>query len=220
MHENDCCRLQPGLRAALRRGVATVRAAVVAAFVGLLSVGWASETQTAAAPSSLPPQVIGLGLPAAPAEVERYAITIFPDGRNLPAGRGSVGQGARLYAMHCAACHGAQGIEGPAARLVGTDGFIGWTDPLRPLRVRKYPLQVLSVGAMWPYATTVFDYVRRGMPLHAPKSLSDDEVYAVTAHLLHWNGLVAANAVMDKESLPQVVMPGRARTVSAWPLAR
>jgi cytochrome c len=153
-------------------------------------------------------------------EVDRYAITIFPDGRNLPPGQGSVARGAQLYVQHCAACHGAQGVEGPASRLVGSDGFIAWNDLLRPLRVRQYPLQVLSVGAMWPYATTVFDYVRRGMPMHAPKSLTDDEVYAVTAHLLHWNGLVAANAVMDKESLPQVVMPGRDRTVSAWPLGR
>ena len=129
-------------------------------------------------------------------------------------------QGARLYAMHCAACHGAKGIEGPAARLAGSDGFIGWSDPLRPLRVRKYPLQVLSVGAMWPYATTVFDYVRRGMPMHAPKSLTDDEVYAITAHLLHLNGLVPGDAIMDKEKLPRVVMPGRDRTVSAWPQER
>ena len=164
-----------------------------------------------------PPAVIGLAQPLSSEEVERYAITIFPDGRNLPPGRGSVAQGAQLYARHCAACHGAQGVEGPASRLVGSDGFIAWNDLLRPLRVRQYPLQVLSVGAMWPYATTVFDYVRRAMPHHAPKSLTDDEVYAITAHLLHLNGLVGADAVMDRTSLPKVVMPGLARTVSAWP---
>ena len=217
MREDHCCQWLPVACATLRRGV------VVALVAGLVGAGAASEAQapSAAAPEpAAPPHVIGLGQPLAPADVERHAITVFPDGRNLPAGRGSVEQGARLYAMHCAACHGAKGIEGPAARLAGSDGFIGWSDPLRPLRVRKYPLQVLSVGAMWPYATTVFDYVRRGMPMHAPKSLTDDEVYAITAHLLHLNGLVPGDAIMDKEKLPRVVMPGRDRTVSAWPQER
>lgn len=162
-------------------------------------------------------EVIGLGLALEPAQIERHAITIFPDGRNLPPGQGNAGQGAQLYQAQCAACHGPRGIEGPAARLAGSDGFIGWDDPLRPLRVRKYPLQVLSVGALWPYATTLFDYVRRAMPHQAPKSLTDDEVYAITAHVLHLNGLVPSDAVMDRRSLPLVVMPGQARTVSAWP---
>ena len=217
MREYHCCQWLPAGRATLRRG------AVAAMVAGLVGAGAASEAQapSAAAPEpAAPPHVIGLGQPLAPADVERHAITVFPNGRNLPVGRGSVEQGARLYAMHCAACHGAKGIEGPAARLAGSDGFIGWSDPLRPLRVRKYPLQVLSVGAMWPYATTVFDYVRRGMPTHAPKSLTDDEVYAITAHLLHLNGLVPGDAIMDKEKLPRVVMPGRDRTVSAWPQER
>lgn len=218
MRDGLCCQLLNAGHAALRRGVA------VAMMAGLLGAGGASDAQApsaaALASAAAPSHVIGLGQPLSPADIARYAITIFPDGRNLPPGRGSVEQGARLYAMHCAACHGAKGIEGPAARLVGTDGFIGWSDPLRPLRVRKYPLQVLSVGAMWPYATTVFDYVRRGMPMHAPKSLTDDEVYGITAHLLHLNGLVAGDAVMDKEKLPKVVMPGRDRTVSAWPQER
>lgn len=215
MRDGRCCKIGPAARACLRLGVP------VAMLVGLLGYGATIRAQGTSPPAPAPATAsVGLGLPLSPAEAERYAITIFPDGRNLPPGRGSVEQGARLYVMHCAACHGAQGIEGPASRLVGSDGFIAWNDLLRPLRVRKYPLQVLSVGAMWPYATTLFDYVRRGMPMHAPKSLTDEEVYAVTAHLLHRNGLVPAHAVMDRESLPQVVMPGRDRTVSAWPLDR
>lgn len=161
--------------------------------------------------------MVGLGQPLERAQIERYAITIFPDGRKLPPGQGNVAQGAALYQAHCAACHGAKGIEGPAARLAGTDGFMGWSDPLRPLRVLKYPLLVVSVGARWPYATSLFDYVRRAMPHHAPKSLSDDEVYAVTAHLLHLNDLVAFAAVMNRETLPRVVMPGLEKTVLAWP---
>ena len=82
------------------------------------------------------------------------------------------------------------GIEGPAARLVGSDGFFSWHDPLRVLRIASQPLQVLSVGASWPYATTLF---RLYPPRHAApgtKTLTDDEVYALTAHLLHRNGLV------------------------------
>jgi S-disulfanyl-L-cysteine oxidoreductase SoxD len=167
-----------------------------------------------------PTPISGLGQPLDAADIERHAITIFPDGRNLPPGQGSVEQGARLYGQHCAACHGVRGIEGPAARLAGTDGFIAWSDPLRPLRVRRHPLLVLSVGAMWPHATTLFDYVRRAMPMHAPKTLGDDEVYALTAHLLHLNRLVPADAVMSRETLPQVVMPGLARTLNAWPTDR
>lgn len=210
MRDDACCQIPVASRVFARLFV------VATTVLGLFGAGGASRAQ------GLPPQslVVGLGLPLSAADIERYAITVFPDGRNLPPGHGSVEQGARLYARHCAACHGAQGIEGPASRLAGTDGFVAWSDPLRPLRVRKYPLQVLSVGALWPYATTVFDYVRRGMPQHAPKSLTDDEVYAITAHLLHLNGLVAGDAVMDKDKLPKVVMPGRDRTVSAWPPAR
>src|SRR3990167_59176 len=137
MREDLCIQLLPAGRATLRRGVA------VAMVVGLLSAGRASEVQapSAAAPApAAPPLVIGLGQPLSPADIDRYAITVFPNGRNLPPGRGSVEQGARLYAMHCAACHGAQGIEGPAARLAGTDGFIGWRDPRRPVRWPEEPL--------------------------------------------------------------------------------
>ena len=116
-----------------------------------------------------------------------------------------------------AACHGEKGIEGPATRLAGSDGLFGWDDPLRIVRIKKYPLLIWSMGARWPYATSIFDYVRRAMPHTAPKSLSDDQVYAVTAFLLHLNELVDANAVMDRQALPKVKMPAQGRSVSAWP---
>ncbi|MDP3651775.1 MAG: cytochrome c [Rhodoferax sp.] len=183
----------------------------------------AVQAQPLAAPDRQPalplitPPIIGLGQPLPQAHIDRFSITIFPDGRNLPPGQGSVAQGARLYQAQCAACHGDTGIEGPAARLAGSDGFFGWSDPLRVLRIRSNPLLVVSVGARWPYATTLFDYVRRAMPHHAPKSLTDDAVYALTAHLLHLNGLVPSTAVMNREALPRVSMPGLAKTVSAWP---
>lgn len=159
------------------------------------------------------PEVVGLGMPASREQWAVYDITVFPDGRGLPPGSGGVNQGRTLYAAQCAACHGANGTEGPAARLVGSDGFIGWDDLLRPLRIRKYPLLIQSVGARWPHATTLFDYIRRAMPYYAPKSLSNDEVYALTAFILHRHGLVAQNAVMDASSLPKVIMPALANSV-------
>ena len=158
-----------------------------------------------------------LGQPVDTAELARLSITVWPDGRGLPPGHGSVAEGRRLYAARCAACHGATGIEGPSARLAGSDGWFAWSDPLRALRIRRHPLLLLSVGAMWPYATSVFDYVRRAMPHPAPGSLSDEEVYALTAQLLHLNGLLPAGAALDRDTLPMVVMPGLARGVSAWP---
>ncbi|MEW5782254.1 MAG: c-type cytochrome [Pseudomonadota bacterium] len=177
---------------------------VIAAVLGSTSV-----TSQAAQP--------GLGVPLDPRGAQVLSKTVFPDGRGLPPGQGTVAQGRTLYAQHCAMCHGVRGIEGPAARLAGSDGFIAWSDPLRPLRALKHPILVLSVGAQWPYATSIFDYVRRAMPYHAPKSLNDDEVYAVTGYLLHLNGLVGADAVMDRHTLPTVRMPGLARSVWAWP---
>lgn len=158
----------------------------------------------------------GFGVPLDDAEIRRYSITVFPDGRNLPQGRGSVTQGRTLFQAQCAMCHGANGIEGPAARLAGSDGFFSLSDPLRIMRIRKYPLLVLSVGGQWPYATSIFDYVRRAMPHYAPKSLKDEDVYALTAYILNLNEIVAKDAVLDSDSLPKVVMPGLARTVSAW----
>lgn len=170
----------------------------------------------AAAPARAQP---GLGMPLAATDLATLPVTVFPDGRGLPPGQGSVPQGQGLYAQHCAACHGDTGREGPRARLVGSDGFWAWNDPLRPLRVLKQPLQVLSVGAQWPYAAPVYDYIWRAMPYQAPKSLAPSEVYAITAYLLHLNGLLAADATLDRNSLPRVRMPGLARTVMAWPQA-
>lgn len=158
-----------------------------------------------------------LGLPLSDDDTARFSITVFPDGRNLPPGQGSVSEGRHLFQSQCAMCHGAGGIEGPAARLAGSDGFFSLSDPLRIVRINKHPLLILSVGAQWPYATSIFDYVRRAMPHHAPKSLKDDEVYALTAYILHLNRLIEEDAVIDRASLPRVTMPGLARTVSGWP---
>lgn len=158
-----------------------------------------------------------LGTPVNQNEIDRWSITIFPDGRNLPAGSGNARDGAVLYNAGCAACHGPGGKEGPASRLVGSDGFFSLKDPLRILRIRKNPLLLVSVGGQWPYATTIFDYIRRAMPHTAPKSLSNDEVYALTAYVLYLNGLTDKESRLDARTLPRIVMPGRDRTVSQWP---
>jgi len=107
--------------------------------------------------------------------------------------------------------------EFSAARLAGSDGWFSFADPLRILRIDKNPVLLISVGGLWPYATTILDYTRRARPHFAPKSLNNNEVYALTAYLLHLNGLVDQDLVLDKQNLPKVTMPGKARSVQAWP---
>jgi len=141
----------------------------------------------------------GLGQPLSPDEIPRFATYVMPDGRNLPSGHGSATEGAEIYAGQCASCHGATGIEGPIMPPVGPNKV--WAKP---------------AGRHWPYATTLFDYIRRAMPFNAPKSLSDDQVYALAAFILYRNGVIAEDAVMDAESLPKVVMPNRDKFVDVW----
>ena len=113
-------------------------------------------------------------------------------------------QGEAVFNAQCSACHSASGKGGLAPPLVGGIGSLASPHPVR------------TVGSYWPYATTVFDYIRRAMPFNAPHSLSDDQVYAVTAYLLHLNGIVPADAVMDQHTLPQVQMPNRNGFRSVW----
>jgi cytochrome c len=115
----------------------------------------------------------------------------------LPAGSGDAKQGAAVYAAKCQACHGEKGMGKPADALVGGIGSLATAKPVR------------TVGSFWPYATTLFDYTRRAMPLQAPKSLTDDEVYAVTAYILAQNGIIAETVQMNAQTLPQVKMPNR-----------
>ena len=154
----------------------------------------------------------GLGVEISNETLAIYQLTIFPDGRNLPDGNGSVADGRLLYGQQCAGCHGVSGREGPSARLAGEDGFFGLLDPKRPLRIhRENPLLVFSVGSQWPYATSVFDYIRRAMPHSNPKSLADSDVYALTAFILNLNGIIDDDASLDCQSIVEVEMPGLAR---------
>ena len=138
-----------------------------------------------------------LGRAATAQEVAAWDISIPPSGARLPAGSGSAKQGEPVYAAKCETCHGAKGAGKPADALVGGIGSLASGKA------------VLTVGSYWPYATTLFDYIRRAMPTTNPMSLSDGEVYAVTAYVLHLNGIVDENAVLDARTLPQVKMPNR-----------
>jgi cytochrome c len=149
-----------------------------------------------------------LGRTPSAAELAAIDISIPPDGSGLPAGSGTVEQGAAVYAAKCQACHGANGVGGPNDRLAGGIGSLATGKPVK------------TVASFWPYATTVFDYTRRAMPITAPQSLTNDEVYAVTAYLLSIDGIVAKDATLDATSLPKVRMPNREGFVSWEPKER
>lgn len=140
----------------------------------------------------------GLGSPATPEQIAGWHIDVLPDGNGLPPGSGTVMQGKGVYEAHCLACHGVD-LKGVAfwPALVGGEGSLTTDKPKK------------TIGSYWPYATTLYDYINRAMPFTAPQSLSPDEVYSVTAYLLHMNGIVDENATMDAKTLPQVKMPNR-----------
>jgi S-disulfanyl-L-cysteine oxidoreductase SoxD len=146
----------------------------------------------------------GFGRPATPQEIAGWDIDVSPSGAGLPAGHGDVRQGQAIFADKCAVCHGAHGEGKPMDRLVGGVGT------LRDKKPEK------TVGSFWPYATTLFDYVRRAMPLNAPQSLNPDEVYAVSAYVLFLNGIVPQDATLDADTLAKIKMPNRDGFVSAY----
>jgi S-disulfanyl-L-cysteine oxidoreductase SoxD len=145
-----------------------------------------------------PPAPYDVGRPVAPGELAALDLTVLPSGAGLPPGRATARDGAGLYVAQCASCHGLRG-EGVAdyPPLVGGRGTLRAREPL------------LTIGSYWPYATTVFDYIRRAMPYLTPGTLTTDQVYALTAYVLHANGIIAADAVIDERSLPLVIMPNR-----------
>jgi cytochrome c len=139
----------------------------------------------------------GIGRVATPAEIAGWNIDIDRYGNNLPPGSGSVDHGREVYDQQCAACHGAEGEGGVGDRLVGGQGTLATPDPVK------------TVGSYWPYAPTLFDYIRRAMPQNSPESLSNDDVYAVSAYILHLNGLLPAEATLDAKTMSAIKMPNR-----------
>ena len=144
-----------------------------------------------------PALAFDFGRPATPDEIKLWDIDVGPDGKGLPAGSGTATQGKQIFADNCAACHGENGQGGIKDRLAGGQGTLASNMPVK------------TVGSFWPYATTLFDYIRRAMPYPTPGSLSTDETYAVTAYILSLNGIVPADGKVDKDSLPKIRMPNR-----------
>lgn len=154
---------------------------------------------------------IHLAKPLSENEIAPFNITIFPNGKNLPEGSGGVVEGKALYKNRCALCHGEQGIEGPAARLAGSDGWFSLSDPLRILRIEKYPVLLISVGSLWPHASSILDYIRRAMPHYNPKSLTNNESYALTAYILYLNGIIEDDQWLNKTNITEINMPAQHR---------
>ena len=151
-----------------------------------------------AAASAIAAETPRLGQPIAPGDLSSWDISVGPAGVGLPPGKGTAAQGEAVYAAKCQACHGEKGAGRPNDALVGGFGTIASDKPA-----------VKTVGSYWPYATTLFDYVRRAMPYQDSKSLSNDELYAVSAYILHLNGVIGADEALDAQSLSKVKMPNR-----------
>ncbi len=146
------------------------------------------------------PKHFGFGRPASQSEIDQLDIDIRPDGKGLPKGTGVASKGKAIFEIKCQACHGPGGIGGVNGSLV--------TSPATDNRRREK-----TIGNYWPYATTVFDYIRRAMPFNQPGSLSNEEVYHLTAYLLFANRIIDEKTVISEKSLPGIIMPARERFV-------
>jgi cytochrome c len=173
-----------------------VELVLLAPAAALAVAGCTGMQQGAATP---PKPAVGFGKPITEADIAPWNIDIrTSDGRGLPAGRGTVAEGKKVYDAKCLSCHGADAKGGPVyGAMVG--GIGSFTTNTR----------VLTPGSMYPYAPILFDYIRRAMPMDRPQTLTVNEVYAVSAYLLNLNGLIPADAVMDQNTLPKVQMPNR-----------
>ena len=165
-------------------------------FAVLLALALVSSAAFAQAPN--------LGKPINRAEIAAWDINILPDGAGLPPGSGTPAEGARIYAAKCSLCHGENGKGGPNAPLVGGG-------PIKDMESEK------TIANFWPFATTIFDYIRRAMPWRQPRSLANEEVYALTAYILSLNHLIGENDTMNAQTLPKVRMPNRDGFIIRFP---
>ena len=147
----------------------------------------------------------GLGKPISEADVAKWDISILPDGTGLPPGSGTPEQGSAIFATKCAVCHGENGKGGSAAAVVGGQPLTAGIETAK------------TVSNFWPYATTLFDFTRRAMPWPRPRSLTNDEVYALTAFILAQNKIIGGNDVMNAQTLPKVRMPNRDGFIPRFP---
>jgi mono/diheme cytochrome c family protein len=153
-------------------------------------------------------QNAGLGKPITEQDVKHWDIAILPDGTGLPPGSGTPDQGAKVYAEKCSSCHGDAGKGGVSPAYPALVGGPPLTDGIDVAK---------TIKNYYAYATTIFDYVRRGMPYNMPRSLTDDEVYGLTAYILALNNLIGPNDTMDATSLPKVTMPNRDNFIMPYP---
>jgi S-disulfanyl-L-cysteine oxidoreductase SoxD len=165
--------------------------------IAALALALGSGTVVAAGPN--------LGMPIDPAEIAAWDISILPDGTGLPPGGGTPAQGAKIYAQKCALCHGENGKGGTSAALVGGAPLTSGIDTGK------------TIANFWGYSTTVFDFIRRAMPWQQPRTLTDNEVYALTAYILAENKLIGENDSMNPETLPKVRMPNRDGFIIRFP---
>jgi cytochrome c len=150
----------------------------------------------------------GLGKPITEQDIKHWDIAVLPDGSNLPPGSGSPEQGAKVYAEKCSSCHGDAGKGGVSPAYPALVGGAPLTDGIDTVK---------TIANYYAYATTIFDYIRRGMPYNMPRSLNDDEVYSLTAYILALNNLIGQNDVMDAKTLPKVKMPNRDNFIMPYP---
>lgn len=139
----------------------------------------------------------GVGRAPKPEELRAMDIDIAPDGTGLPSGSGTAAAGKVVYTSRCETCHGPTGTEGPQEAIAGGKGTLASARPQK------------TVGSYWPYATTLWDYIRRAMPFDHPGTLTNDQIYSVTAYVLFLNGIVGDQDVIDQASLPKIQMPNR-----------
>jgi len=153
------------------------------------------------------PKRFGLGRTPTAAEIAAEDIDVAPNGAGLPAGSGTAAQGAPIYAASCASCHGANGEgQGAYPQLIG--GPKGQVDFASDYKIPR------TIGNYWPYATSLYDYIRRAMPLTAPGSLTADQTYAVSAYLLSKEGIIPETATLDAKSLAAIQMPAKSHFVA------
>jgi S-disulfanyl-L-cysteine oxidoreductase SoxD len=176
--------------------VAALLLIVVATTPTLIPVQGSAQ-QIAARENVKPSHKLGLGRPALPAEIAAWDTDVRPDGKGLPAGKGTAKQGDELFQAQCAACHGEFG-EG-VGRWPPVAGGLGSLKADRPDK---------TVGSFWPDISTVFDYIKRAMPYGNARSLSDDDVYALTAYLLSMNDVIKdPNFELNEKNFTSIKLP-------------
>jgi len=178
---------------------ASVRTVTIAALVLASSVAFAQGSLESGR------QTPNLGHRTSESEIAGWDISILPDGTGLPPGSGTPEQGAKVYAAKCALCHGPEAKGGTNAALVGGAPLTNGIDTPK------------TIANFWPYATTLFDFTRRAMPWQQPRSLTNDEVYALTAYILSLNKIIGENDVMNAQTLPKVRMPNRDGFIARFP---